>query len=102
MNLVASTFRNGAWARLRQAAGDLGLADPGRADHQDVLRRDLVPQIGRHPPPAPAVAQGDGDGLLGLRMADDVAVELGDDLAGGKLGHAPLDSHDRGVGTGGI
>src|SRR5690606_41033231 len=31
---------------------------------------------------APAVAQGDGDGALGVGLADDVAVELGDDLAG--------------------
>jgi hypothetical protein len=28
----------------RQAARDLGLADAGGADHQDVLRRDLVAQ----------------------------------------------------------
>ena len=43
-----------------------------------------------------------GDGLLGVGMADDVAVELGDDLAGGKLGHGPLDSHDAGSATGRI
>jgi hypothetical protein len=36
---------------------------------------------------APAVAQGDGDGALGLVLADDVAVELADDLAGGQFGH---------------
>jgi hypothetical protein len=28
----------------RQPARDLGLADAGRADHQDVLRRDLLAQ----------------------------------------------------------
>ena len=36
---------------------------------------------------APTVAQRDGDGALGLLLADDVAVELGNDLAGEKSGH---------------
>ena len=36
---------------------------------------------------APAVAQRDGDGALGVVLADDVAVELGDDLARGEVGH---------------
>ena len=30
--------------KSRQAARDLGLAHPRRADHQDVLGRDLLPQ----------------------------------------------------------
>ena len=30
----------------RQPAGDLGLADAGRSDHQDVLRRDLLGHLG--------------------------------------------------------
>ena len=34
----------GRIGQLGQAARDLGLADAGRADHQDVLRRDLVAQ----------------------------------------------------------
>ena len=33
--------------QLGQPARDLGLADAGRADHDDVLRRDLVAQLGR-------------------------------------------------------
>ena len=37
---------------------------------------------------APAVAQGDRDGLLGLGLPDDVAVELGDDLARRQVGEA--------------
>jgi len=32
---------------------------------------------------APAVAQSDGDGALGVVLADDEAVQLGDDFAGG-------------------
>jgi hypothetical protein len=33
---------------------------------------------------APAVAQGDGDGALGVLLADDEAVEFRDDFAGRK------------------
>ena len=65
----------------RQPARDLGLADAGRPDHQDVLRRDLLGQLRRQLLPAHAVAQRDRDGALGGRLADDVLVELGDDLA---------------------
>ena len=60
----------------RQPARDLGLADAGRADHQDVLRRDLLGQLRRQLLPARAVAQRDRDGALGLCLADDVLVEL--------------------------
>ena len=66
---------------LRQPARDLGLSDAGRADHDDVLGRDLVAQLLRHLLAAPAVAQRDRDRALGLALADDVAVELRDDLA---------------------
>ena len=38
--------------------------------------------------PPPAVAQRDRDGALGVGLADDEAVELGDDFAGGEVGHA--------------
>ncbi|MNO80688.1 hypothetical protein D3C76_719020 [compost metagenome] len=69
--------------QLGQAAGDFGLADTGRADHQDVLRRHLGTQLGRQLHAPPAVAQGDGHGALGVVLADDVAVEFVDDLAGG-------------------
>ena len=72
-----------------EAPGDLGLADAGGADHQDVLGRHLVAQVRRHAPAAPAVAQGHGHGALGLGVADHEAVEFGDDLAGGEFGHGP-------------
>ena len=36
----------GRVGELRQAPADLGLAAAGRADHQDVLRRDLLAQLG--------------------------------------------------------
>ena len=71
----------------REAARDFGLAHAGRADHQDVLRRDLLAQRLGHLLPPPAVAQRDGDRALGGVLADDVLVELGDDLGGGHVGH---------------
>ena len=77
---------------LGEAARDLGLPDPGGADHDDVLRRDLVAQLGRHVEPAPAVAERDRDRTLRRTLADDVAVELRDDLAGGEGGHQPASS----------
>ncbi len=69
--------------QLGQAPGDLGLAHAGGADHQDVLGRHFGAQLGRELHTAPAVAQGDGHGALGVVLADDVTVELVDDLAGG-------------------
>ena len=71
----------------RQAARDLGLADAGRADHQDVLRQHLLAQLVVELQAAPAVAQRDRDGALGVVLADDEAVELGDDFAGREVGH---------------
>ena len=71
----------------RQAARDLGLADARGSDHQDVLRHHLFAQASLELLAPPAVAQRDGDGALGVLLADDVAVELGDDLAGGEIGH---------------
>src|SRR5690606_17301456 len=47
----------------------------------DVLRRDLVPELGSHALSPPAVSMRDGDGALGRLLPDDVAVELSDDFA---------------------
>ena len=77
----------GGAGELGETAGDFRLADAGRADHQDVLRHDFVAQVGFELLAAPAVAQRDRDGALGVVLADDVAVEFGNDLAGGKCGH---------------
>ena len=68
----------------RQPARDLRLAAAGRPDHQDVLGRHLLAQRPVELLPPPAVAQRDGDGALGVVLADDVAVEFGDDFAGRK------------------
>ncbi len=77
---------------LGQPARDLGLPDAGRADHDDVLRRDLVAQRFRHLHAAPAVAERDRDRPLRGALADDVAVELGDDLARGERRRAHASS----------
>ena len=65
-----------------QASGDLGFADAGRADHQDVLGRYFNAQFFRQLHPAPAVTQRNGNGALGIVLADDMAVEFMDDFAG--------------------
>ena len=70
-----------------QAARDLGLADAGRPDHQDVLRHHLFAHVADELLAAPAVAQCDGHGALGVLLADDVAVEFRNDFAGGEIGH---------------
>ena len=71
----------GRAGELGQSARDLGLADAGRPDHQDVLGQNLLAQLVVELLPAPAVAERNGDGALGVALADDVAVELGNDLA---------------------
>src|SRR5262249_7329635 len=74
--------------KLGEAARDLGLADAGRPDHQDVLGQHLLAQALVELEAAPAIAQRDCDRALGVALADDVAVEFGDDFAGREFGHA--------------
>ena len=66
---------------LREPARDLGLPDAGRADHDDVLRRDLVAEVGADLLAPPSVPERDGDGALRLVLPDDVPIELAHDLA---------------------
>jgi hypothetical protein len=61
---------------FRKAPGDLRLADARRPDHQDVLGQNLLAHRTFQLLPSPAVAQRDGDGALGVVLADDEAVEL--------------------------
>ncbi len=75
-----------------EAPGDLGLADAGRPDHQDVLRHHLFAHRALELLAPPAIAQRDRHGALGVVLADDVAVEFGNDLAGRKIGHSRLSS----------
>ena len=65
-----------------QATGDLGFTDTGRADHQNVFRGDFNAQLFGQLHPAPAIAQGNSDGALGIVLADDMAIEFVDDFTG--------------------
>src|SRR3989441_1169357 len=69
----------------RQAPRDFRLAHAGGADHDDVVRQDLVANVLRGLRAAPAVAHRDGHGLLRHLLAHDVAVQLGHDLPGRQL-----------------
>ena len=73
--------------QLGQPAGDLGFADAGGADHDDVLGRDVLAQFGRQLLPAPAIADGDGHGPLGGVLADDVTIQLLHDLPRRQISH---------------
>ncbi len=72
---------------LGQTARNLGLADTGRADHQDILRQHFLAQLVVELQSAPAVTQRDCDRALGVMLADDEAVQLGYDFAGREVGH---------------
>ena len=81
-------FEERGAGKPRKATRDLGLAHAGRADHQNVFRQDLFAQLLVELHAAPAVAQRDRNGALGVALADDEAVELGNDLAGREISHA--------------
>ncbi len=80
-------LQEGRIGKPRQASRHLRLANARRSDHQDILGRDLFSQRPVHLLAAPAVAQGNRDGALGGRLADNMAVEFGDDLARGQFTH---------------
>ena len=73
---------NGALASFARRREISVLPTPGRADHQDVLRRDFAAQRLVDLDAAPAVTQRDRDGTLGLVLADDVLVQFLDDFPG--------------------
>jgi hypothetical protein len=67
--------------QLREAARDLRLSDSGWPNHQNVLGHDLFGHFGREFLTADAIAQGDGNGALGVGLADHVLVQLAHDFA---------------------
>src|SRR5205814_8568910 len=72
----------------RQSARDLGLADAGGADEDDVVGRDLFADLLWCALPAPAIAERYGDRLLRVSLANDVTIQLLDDLLRRELGEA--------------
>ena len=56
------------------------LSHAGGPDHDDVLGDDFFGQFRRKLLAAHAIAQGDGHGALGVFLADDMLVQLGDDF----------------------
>ena len=83
-------LEEGRAGKLCQPAGDFGLADTGGADHQDVLRINLILHVLAELFATPAVAQRDGDGALGILLPDDEAVEFGHDFPRGEFGHTVI------------
>ena len=75
-----------------QTAGDFRLTDTGGADHQNILRHHFFAHGAFQLHAPPAVAQGDGDRALGIVLADDKAVQFGNNLPGAEFGHGRRDS----------
>src|SRR3990172_1852013 len=73
-------LQEGRLGELREPPRDLGLPDARRPDHDDVLRRHLVAQLGGQVLPPPAVAERHGHRPLRPLLSPAVPVELGDDL----------------------
>ena len=74
--------------QLGQAAGDFGFTNARGTDHQDVFRGHFFADFRAELGSAVAVAQGNGNGALGLVLADNKAVQLAHDLARGKFDHS--------------
>ena len=74
----------GAWASFASRRAISVLPTPVGPIIRMFLGRHLLAQLGAELLAAPAVAQRHRDGALGVGLADDVAVELGDDLARGE------------------
>src|SRR5262249_12024364 len=64
-----------------EAAGNFGLTHAGRADHDDVLRYDVLGELLWQFLPAYSISEGDGDRALGSVLANDVFVQFDYDLA---------------------
>ena len=76
-----------------EAPRDLGFADTGRANHQNILWGDLVAQGLGHLLAPPAVAQRNCDRPLCTVLTDDVTIELGDDFGRCHLHHRAGSAH---------
>ena len=71
--------------QLGEPAGNFGFSDAGRADHQDILRNDFIPEGFFHTASAVSVPQCDCDCFFGLVLADNKPVQFMYNLTGCKL-----------------
>ncbi len=69
---------------------DLRFADAGRTDHEYVRRLYLLPDRLVDARAAPPVPKRHRDGPFRVVLADDVLVELGDDLSGREFFHRSI------------
>ena len=72
--------------QLGQTPRNLGFPHARRADEDDVIRRDFLSDGFRGPLTAPTIAQRDRHRLLGVSLADDVAIQLRHDLPRREVG----------------
>lgn len=71
-----------------ETAGNLRFSDAGGADHDDILGSDIASNLGFELRPTPTITEGNGDGTLGVGLANDVAVEFFNNLARRQFGCA--------------
>ena len=71
--------------QFRQAAADFGFAHASRPDHEDILRRNFLTQAFCHLFTPPAVSQSNRNSTLGIFLANNVTIQLGNDFTRRKL-----------------
>src|SRR4029450_11436856 len=71
----------------RKPAGNFCLANPGRANHQNIFWNNPPPQLAVELQPPPAVAQCNRDCALCIALADDITIKFRNDFAGREVGH---------------
>ena len=67
--------------QLREASRNLGFPHTSRTDEDDVVRRNFLADGLRRALPAPPVPQCDSDQFFCVRLADDIPVQLCNDVA---------------------
>ncbi len=75
----------GGVGQAGESPGDLRLADPGRSDHDDVLRGDLIGDLRGEFLAPHTIPQSDRHGTFGRHLPDNILIQLGHDLFGGQF-----------------
>src|SRR5436190_2134502 len=79
-------FHEGRTSETGESARDLRFANPSRSYEDDVVGRDFFANRLRSALPPPAISERDRDRFLGVSLADDVAIQLVDNLLRGEPG----------------